>query len=94
MDYEKTSKMLKALADPNRLKIVDILSDGSQCACHLLDFFDFTQPALSHHMKILASAGIVSVNKEGTWNHYTLSQEFVDDFKETCQSLFNKNRSE
>lgn len=91
LDYEKSSKMMKALADPNRLKIVDMLSEGTRCACDLLEYFDFTQPALSHHMKILAAAEIVQVDKKGTWNHYSLNQNFVTEFKEVCQSLFSKN---
>ena len=50
--YEKNSKILKALSDPNRLKIIDILSCGERCACEILEHFDFTQPTLSHHMKV------------------------------------------
>lgn len=53
MNYEDMSKTLKALADPKRLKIIDLLSCGSLCACDILDHFDFTQPTLSHHMKVL-----------------------------------------
>lgn len=53
MNYDEMSVMLKALADPKRLKIIDILSCGSLCACDILDHFDFTQPTLSHHIKVL-----------------------------------------
>ena len=45
---------LKALGDPNRLKIIKLLTDGEQCACKLLEDFQITQPTLSHHMKILS----------------------------------------
>ena len=55
MNYDEMSVMLKALADPKRLKIIDILSCGSLCACDILDHFDFTQPTLSHHIKVLES---------------------------------------
>ena len=49
----------KALSDPNRLKIVQMLSDGEKCGCKLLEAFAITQPTLSHHMRILEeSAGI------------------------------------
>lgn len=71
-NYEEISKTLKALADPNRLKIMDILSCGEACACTLLEHFDFTQPTLSHHMKILMECGLVTSRKEGTWIKYTL----------------------
>ncbi|MHC1748427.1 MAG: ArsR/SmtB family transcription factor [Cellulosilyticaceae bacterium] len=70
--YEENAKILKALADPNRLKILDILSCGERCACELLGHFEFTQPTLSHHMKILMECGLVNSRKEGTWMHYSL----------------------
>ncbi|MFZ2348109.1 MAG: metalloregulator ArsR/SmtB family transcription factor [Lactococcus chungangensis] len=93
MDYEKTSLILKALAEPNRLKIVDLLSCGTLCACDILTHFDFTQPALSHHMKVLEKARIIEVEKKGTWNHYTLSTDFIIDFQAVCSELFASERS-
>ena len=74
-NYEVNAKIFKALGDPNRLKILDILSCGEKCACEILAFFDFTQPTLSHHMKVLMDCGLVSARKEGTWNHYSLINE-------------------
>ena len=71
--YEKNAKVFKALSDQNRLKILHILSDGERCACELLKNFDFTQPTLSHHMKVLIECGLVYSRKEGTWNHYSLN---------------------
>lgn len=73
--YEQNAKILKALADPSRLKIIDILSCGEVCACHILEHFEFTQPTLSHHMKILMECGLVSGRKEGTWMRYSLNIE-------------------
>ena len=71
--YEENCKILKALSDPSRLKIIDILSCGERCACEILEYFDFTQPTLSHHMKVLSECGLVESRKEGTWNHYRLN---------------------
>lgn len=71
-DYEANAKIFKALSDQNRLKIVDILSCGERCACEILDNFDFTQPTLSHHMKVLMECGLVKSRKEGLWNYYSL----------------------
>lgn len=88
MDYEKMSLMLKALADPNRMKIVDILSCGSQCACDVQTHFDFTQPTLSHHMKVLEKAGVITVTKQGQWHHYTLRGDFVQLFMDSMTQLF------
>lgn len=72
-NYEVNAKIIKALSDPNRLKIIDILSCGEKCACDILEEFDFTQPTLSHHMKVLIECGIVECRKEGVWNHYSLN---------------------
>ncbi|MDK2829536.1 ArsR/SmtB family transcription factor [Clostridium beijerinckii] len=73
MKYEENSKIFKALCDPSRLKIIDILSCGEKCACDLLEYFEFTQPTLSHHMKVLSECGLVEVRKEGLWNYYKLN---------------------
>ncbi len=73
-NYEQLAVILKALADPKRLKIVELLSaTDSLCACDLLEHFDFTQPTLSHHMKVLLECGFVKSRKEGTWNYYSLN---------------------
>lgn len=73
MNYEEHSKVIKALADPSRLEIIDILSCGEKCACDILDNFGFTQPTLSHHMKVLMECGIVKCRKEGLWSYYSLN---------------------
>jgi len=72
-NYDDNAKIIKALSDSNRLKIIDILSCGEKCACDILEFFDFTQPTLSHHMKVLSECGIVTTRKKGQWNYYSLN---------------------
>ncbi|WP_291582694.1 ArsR/SmtB family transcription factor [Clostridium sp. UBA6640] len=74
LNYEENSKIMKAVSDPNRLKIIDILSCGERCACDILEYFNFTQPTLSHHMKVLIDCGIVDSRKEGIWNYYSLNR--------------------
>lgn len=86
LDY---AKILKALSDANRLKIIDILSCGEKCACDILDHFDFTQPTLSHHMKILAECGLVEVRKDGLWNYYSLNQDKGMDLVNTVSGIMN-----
>ena len=73
MNYEENAKIIKSLSDPSRLKIIDILSCGEMCACDILQHFDFTQPTLSHHMKVLIESGLVEVRREGLWNYYYLN---------------------
>ncbi|AWK52299.1 transcriptional regulator [Clostridium beijerinckii] len=72
-EYETNSKILKALSDPNRLQIIDLLSCGEKCACEILENFKFTQPTLSHHMKVLMDCGLIEVKKDGIWNYYKLN---------------------
>ena len=71
----------KALSDANRLKIVEMLSDGEKCGCKLLEAFDITQPTLSHHMKILEECGLVKGEKQGKCIHYSLCCETLKEFK-------------
>jgi ArsR family transcriptional regulator len=74
MDYEAYAKVMKAMSDPKRVKIVDMLSNGKLCACDILEQFNFTQPTLSHHIKVLVDTGLVTVEKTGTWHHYSLNE--------------------
>ena len=71
-EYEKNAKILKALSDPNRLKILDLLSCGEKCGCEVLESFNFTQPTLSHHMKVLIDCGLIEARKDCIWNQYKL----------------------
>lgn len=71
-EYEVNARIFKALSDPNRLQIIDILSCGERCACDILEYFDFTQPTLSHHMKVLIDCGFINCRKEGLWSYYSL----------------------
>lgn len=75
LEYEVNAKIFKALSEPNRLKIMDMLSCGEKCACDILEHFDFTQPTLSHHMKVLMDCGLVKCRKEGLWSHYSLDNK-------------------
>lgn len=71
-NYEANAKIFKAVSDSNRLKIIDMLSCGEKCACDILENFEFTQPTLSHHMKVLIECGLVKSRKEGLWSYYSL----------------------
>ena len=81
MELSQVTLICKALADPNRLRIVQVLTCGEQCGCELLDQMQITQPTLSHHMKVLGGCGLVSSVKKGKWNHYSLN----------CDQWFPKN---
>lgn len=79
--YEQNVGYFKALADINRLMIVDMLSCGELCACKILEEFEITQPTLSHHMKTLCDCGLVNGRKDGKWMYYSLVDENVRKLK-------------
>ena len=85
--YTKNTTIFKALADTNRLMIVDMLSCHELCACKILERFKITQPTLSHHMKILCDCSLVKGRKEGKWTHYSLDKKTMQDFKNFLRSV-------
>lgn len=72
-DYRDTARMLRAISDPKRLRIMDMLSCGELCACQILAAFSVTQPTLSHDMRVLLDAGLVTDRREGKNTFYALS---------------------
>lgn len=75
--YEANARLLKVLSDAGRLKIIEILSCGERCACDLKAYFPFSQPTLSHHMRLLVESGLVLCRKEGHWIFYSLNPERI-----------------
>lgn len=69
---------LKAIADPARLRILSLLEaqpDGEACVCHLTEPLGLSQPTVSHHLRVLHEAGLVSREQRGTWVHYRVEAE-------------------
>jgi len=80
--YEWNAKIFKALSDPKRLRIIEMLSCGELCACKILEEFNVTQPTLSHDMKLLRDAGLLNVRRDGKWMYYSLNEEIIQGFKQ------------
>jgi ArsR family transcriptional regulator, arsenate/arsenite/antimonite-responsive transcriptional repressor len=73
--------VLKALADPTRLRLVSMVAaheGGEACVCDLTDPLGLTQPTISHHLKILVEAGIFSRDQRGKWAYYALVPGALD----------------
>lgn len=87
MIIEEYVPILKALADPNRLAIIEHLTRGEACVCELLELFSVTQPTLSHHMRILSEAGLVAGRREGKWIHYSINVQRLQSFKDFIASI-------
>lgn len=72
--HQENAKVFKALCDPHRLAILELLQSGEKCACVLQEKLEVTQSGLSYHMKILCDSGIVASRQDGKWTHYRLNQ--------------------
>ena len=71
----QVAPLLKALADPVRLRLLSLVAsheDGEACICELNDAFQLSQPTISHHMKVLHEAGLVDRDKRGVWVYYRI----------------------
>ncbi|TDD21162.1 ArsR/SmtB family transcription factor [Nonomuraea diastatica] len=65
--------LLKAVADPVRLRLLSLIAShpgGEVCVCDLTDAFDLTAPTISHHLKVLRTAGLIGGERRGTWVYY------------------------
>jgi len=78
--YTENGAIFKALADPNRLRVFELLSCCELCACDMLETLNITQPTLSHHMKILCGCGLVRTRKEGKCIFYSLNATTIQQF--------------
>ena len=67
--HRRNARIFKALSDPKRLAILELLRSGEKCACVLMDQLDLGQSAVSYHMKILCQSGLVDSRQEGKWTH-------------------------
>jgi ArsR family transcriptional regulator, arsenate/arsenite/antimonite-responsive transcriptional repressor len=75
------AQLLKALADPTRLRLVSMVAaheNGEACVCELTEPLGLTQPTISHHLKVLIDAGILVRDKRGVWAYYALVPGALD----------------
>jgi len=66
-------KVMKALRDPNRVKIVKMLQHGELCVCEIQEALGVSQPTVSKHVKMLEEVGLLHSRKDGLWVHYSLT---------------------
>jgi ArsR family transcriptional regulator, arsenate/arsenite/antimonite-responsive transcriptional repressor len=79
---ERIAPLLKALADPVRLRLVSLVAShaqGEACVCDLNDAFDLSQPTISHHLKVLHEIGLLDRSKRGVWVFYRVNPEALVD---------------
>ena len=74
--------LLKALADPVRLRLLSLVAShegGEACVCDLNDAFDLSQPTISHHLKVLHEVGLLDRTKRGVWVYYAVRADALTD---------------
>lgn len=77
----RMAEVAKALGDPVRVQLVDVLRRhaGKVCVCELVPLFDIAQPTLSHHLKKLREAGIVDSERQGLWAYYYVRPDALSE---------------
>jgi len=83
------ARLLKALADPTRLRILSLLSrhEGEVCVFEIVESFTLEQPTISHHLRILRDAGLVDCRKKGLWAYYYVRREALNRAREVIEAL-------
>jgi ArsR family transcriptional regulator len=81
-EAQRMATIAKALGDPVRLQLVDVLRKhaGKVCVCELVPLFDLSQPTVSHHLKKLRDAGIVGSERKGLWAYYYVIPDALKEF--------------
>ena len=87
VERERAARMAdvaKALGDPVRVQLVDVLRKhaGKVCVCELVPLFEISQPTLSHHLKKLRAAGIVDRERRGLWAYYYVMPDALEELSE------------
>src|SRR6476619_7969288 len=85
--------LFKALADPTRLRLINLIGDDEVCVCFFVEVLKINQPKISRHLAYLRRAGVVSARREGKWMHYRLSvppdSHSANIFREVRAALVN-----
>jgi ArsR family transcriptional regulator len=92
-EAEATAAVFRALGDPARVRIVNLLAggDGPVCVCELVPALRLSQPTVSHHLRKLTDAGLLEREERGKWAYYSLSREALErlaalvEFKEVVR---------
>ena len=87
MEKQDGSAVFRAMGEPVRLRILQLLAAGEVCGCDLLEGLTISQPTLSHHMKVLIDSGLVAARRRAVWVHYALRPEGFEALRRTIDEL-------
>ncbi len=86
-DIKQLVKISKALADENRYKIFQLISEKGEIPCKdITAAFPLSQPTISHHLKVLMESALISFRKEGQWSYFFINQETLDLYLSSLKS--------
>lgn len=83
---------VRALAEPLRWRIVELLADEELCVCHLVEELGVAQPLVSHHLRALREAGLVETERFRYWTYYRLRPEALREVSDTLEALLASSR--
>jgi ArsR family transcriptional regulator, arsenate/arsenite/antimonite-responsive transcriptional repressor len=86
-EAERLALMLKAIADPTRLQLLRLIErapKGEACVCDLTECLGLRQPTVSHHLKVMTEAGLLTRDRRGTWVWYSVDH---DGLRRVCEIL-------
>ena len=82
-----SAEVFKALAEPRRWRIVELLSREELCVCHLAEEIGISQPLVSHHLKVLREAGLVESEKHRQWTYYRLLAGVLEELEAQLHAI-------
>lgn len=90
-DAERYAAWFKALADPTRIQILNLLAQSPEpvCVCDITDHFLLGQPTISHHLKVLRDVRFVIAERRGTFMHYSVNQACLAELPEAARRILN-----
>jgi ArsR family transcriptional regulator len=87
LESEQARALLRALAEPLRLQVIEALGSGERCVCDLTTDLGLAQSKLSFHLKVLKEAGLLSDRQEGRWIYYRLRPEAIEQLRSWLTEL-------
>ena len=81
LSAENARLMLKALAEPIRLQLIEVLGSGERCVCDLTSELGMAQSKLSFHLKVLKDAGLLNAREDGRWVYYSLEPQALQELR-------------
>ncbi len=92
---KKITRILKALADENRIRILYLLSERKNlCVCEIREIIGLSQPTISSHLKLLESNELITFNKDGKWVNYSMNTDLNIKLRQMLESIFSMMKTD